>query len=170
MFLHTLPSLKNEESTDFSLHKAKPYIHFGMLLYHSEVAFGCSSAHIWQLCLLVWLKVWIMSLSLYMILLITSFCMTLWSSCHSFMSCMFLIFLLKKHWNVVGSFFYVWSVALYYCCFWCVQLVTNTMAGCLGICSVACWICCTVFTVMDGVHETFLSVTHPILWNLLTNV
>ena len=159
MFLHTLPSWKDGETIEVSLHEAEPYIRFGMLLYHSEVAFGCSSAHIWQLCLLVWLKAWIMSLSLNKILLITSFCMTLRRLCHSFMSCVILIFLLMKHWNVVGSFFYVWSVALYYCCFCCVQLVTYTMAGCLGICSVACWICCTVFSVMDGVPETFLSVT-----------
>ena len=169
MFLDTLPSWK-DETVDFSLHEAEPYIHFGMLLYHSEVAFGCSSAHVWQLCLLAWLKAWIMSLSLNKILLITSFCMTFWRSCHSFMSCMILIFLLMKHWNVVGSFFYVWSVALYYCCFWCVQLVTYTMAECLGICSVVCWLCCTVFSIMDGVPQTVLSVTHPILLNLLTNV
>lgn len=63
----------NNLNIDFSLHEAEPYIHFGMLLYHSEVAFGCSSAHIWQLCLLVWLRVWIMSLLLNKILLITSF-------------------------------------------------------------------------------------------------
>jgi hypothetical protein len=46
MFLPTLPSWKDEETIDFNLHEAEPYIHFGMLLYHSEVAFGCSSAHI----------------------------------------------------------------------------------------------------------------------------
>jgi hypothetical protein len=46
MFLHTFPSWKDEVTTDFSLHEALPYIHFGMLPYHSEIAFGCPSAHI----------------------------------------------------------------------------------------------------------------------------
>lgn len=170
MFLHTIPSWKDEETIDFSLHEAESYIHFGKQLYHSEVAFGCFSAHIWQLCLLDWLRAWIKSLSLNKILLITSFCMTLWRACHSFMSYMILFFLLMKHWDVVGSFFHVWSVALYYCCFWCVQLVTYTVAGCSRICSVACWICCAIFSVIDGVPETFLSLTHPVLWNLLNNV